>query len=349
MGRLSEATLLAIASHKRPQAVLLYTPGDEWVSHMVKVYQAKARELGLQKVLAAPTDYSAANVHSHLPPELARHSEVNVTPGTHPQGTALGLWAKTHGVPAWALGKDRIFRLDDQSVSRPVAALTLKARLDFTLEAPVADYGWGAGSPGWSGDPFYDRMLALMSLFIEKGLTREFLAADIEVGGWSLRLADRDRRCWILSWPADHLGPSGRITLKDGHWYERLTAKAVSRLSKLGRASYDVACGVAVSAPGRENAFLTERDVLAANSKAQLFMISCKTARRFKSNVYKRILGEVEAMAKTLGRFVIPVVCDMTTNEPKMAGEVLVLGWTTLCRPQRLQEALEMAAKSVHG
>lgn len=343
MGRLSDATLLTIAAHGRPQVVLLHTPDDEWVSAMVKIYQTKARELGVKKVVALPTDFTAANVHAHLPASLARHAEVNVTPGTKTQGTALGLWAKCHGVPAWALCRDTIRRIDGVSQSRPVPPLSVKTRLDLTLEVPITDYGWGVRSHDWA-DAFYDRLLKLMNILIDKDLSGLFLRADFEIEGFKMTLTDPEQRHWRFHWPADDRGPSGCRDLKDGFWYERLTAKAVHSLNKLNRASYDVSCGVEVSPPNRPERFLTERDVLVATSKAQLFMISCKTAGRFKSNVYKRILSEVEAMAKTLGRFVIPILCDMTPEAPKMSGDVLVMGWTTLCKPDRLQAALEMAA-----
>jgi hypothetical protein len=349
MGKLSDATLLAIAAHARPQLVLLHTPDDEWVSQMIKIYQLKAKALGVRSVLALPTDYTAANVHAHLPEKLARHAEVNVTPGTKAQGTALGLWAKCHGAPAWALGRGAIERIDGVVEQKPVPLISLKTRLDLTLELPITDYGWGASSMGF-GDPFYGRMMKLMCMLLDKGREAAFLKDPLALDGYKLSLSGQGgRQHWRFEWPADSYGPAGTRSLKDGYWYERLTAKAVYGLNRLGRESYDVSCGVEVSPPGQGQRFLTERDVLAATSKAQLFMISCKTAGRFKSNVYKRILSEVEAMAKTLGRFVIPILCDMTPNEPKMAGEVMVIGWTTLCRPERLQSALEKAAKSVHG
>ena len=100
--------------------------------------------------------------------------------------------------------------------------------------------------------------------------------------------------------------------------------------------------------PGR-NRFLTERDVLAADSKGRLFMISCKTAGRIKGAERKTVLAELEAMAKTLGSFVIPVLCSMTTDPPALEDGILCLAWTTLCRPADLLAALEMAAKNERG
>jgi hypothetical protein len=348
LGRLSDATMLAVAAHGRRQLVLLHTPEDEWVAGMLKIYQAKAAALGLTRIVSLPTDFTAADVQERLPEGLARHAEVNVTPGTRAQGAALALWAKARGVPIWALFRDRIRRLDHPAEPRPVPPLPLRTRLDLTLEAPINDYGWDRRARDWE-DPFYERMLALMRLSIESGRPGAFLRDDLELGGFGLTLADRDQNHWRLAWPGDDLGPAGSKVLKDGFWYERLTAKAVHALNRLGPVLYDVACGVEVSPPGRPGRLLTERDVLAADSRSRLYMISCKTAGRFKGSDRSRVLSEVLAMARTLGRFVIPILCDMTTSEPKMAGEVLIMGWTTLCRPERLRKALETAARSVHG
>jgi hypothetical protein len=242
-----------------------------------------------------------------------------------------------------ALSKDRAERVDGVHESRPIPPISLKTRLDLTLEIPVTDYGWGALARDFK-DPFYDRLLKLMRLLVERGDESGFLKETVEAEGFEMALTDPERRHWRLKWPADSRGPGGHRDLKDGFWYERLTAKAIYSLNELGHELYDVSCGVEVSPPGRLERFLTERDVLAATSKAQLFMISCKTAGRFKSNAYKRILSEVEAMAKTLGRFAIPILCDMTSEAPKMSGEVMVMGWTTLCRPERLRAALQWAA-----
>jgi hypothetical protein len=348
MGRLSDATLLAIVAHRRPQVVLIYTPGDEWVAHMIKVYQDKAAELGLRRLLALPTDFTAANIHAHLPVGLAKYAEVNVTPGTRPQGVALGLWAKNHHVPAWAIDCDVIRRLDQPGHIIPVLGLSLKARLDFTLEAQVTDYGWGKNAPDWDSDYFYPQMLNFMALVNEKGMAERLFRGELRLEGYALTCLDRAANHWRFYWPADDKHPTGAYDLIGGYWYERLTAKAVDSLNRLGMATWDVSCGVEVSIPGQPR-LLTERDVLAANSKAQLFMISCKTAGKFKVKVYQKILSEALAMAKTMGRFVIPVLCCMATTPPVMDGEVLVMGWNTLCHPLELNRALAMAAKALHG
>jgi hypothetical protein len=348
MGRMSDATLLAIVSHKMPQVVLVYTPEDEWVAHMVKVYQDKAKDLGLQRVLLVPSDYTAANVHAHLPPDLAKYAAVNITPGTKPQGLALGLWAKNHGVPSWAIDRDVIRRLDQNAQTIRVRGLSVKTRLDFTLETRVTDYGWGKHSPDWPQDLPYRKLLKFMNLAVEKKLTHRLHHETLEICGHRLECLDPVENSWRFSWAPDDSSPAGSLDLKGGFWYERLTAKAVDALNRVGPIVWDVSCGVEVSIPGYSR-HLTERDVLAANSRAQLFMISCKTSSKLKGGDLKKVLLELEAMAKTMGRFVIPVLCHMGLEPPKSAGEAMVIGWPTLCQPKELLRALTAAAKNVHG
>jgi hypothetical protein len=348
MGRMSDATLLAIVTHRLPQVVLVYTPEDEWVSHMARIYRDKARELGLRKVLALPTDYSAANLHAHLPASLAAQAVVNVTPGTKPQGLALGLWAKNHGVPSWAIEREVIRRLDREAPPVPVRGVNLKARLDFTLEIQVTDHGWGKHSPGWGDDALYRRLLEFMDLALGRDQAKNFHHRDLALGGYELSRLTPAQNDWRFSWPAHGHDPAGSAELRGGFWYERLTAKAVDALNSLGRLKWDVACGVEVSIPGSSR-HLTERDVLAANSRAQLFMISCKTAGKLRGGALAAIVSEVEAMAKTLGRFVVPVLCHMAPDPPKTVGETLVIGWPTLCRPAELHSALGAAARALHG
>ncbi|MDR0621160.1 MAG: hypothetical protein LBJ61_04710, partial [Deltaproteobacteria bacterium] len=348
MGRLSDATLLAIVGHNLPQVVLAYTPEDEWVAHMATVYAERARELGLRKVQLLPTDYLAANLHAHLPAELAGRATVNVTPGTKPQGMALGLWAKNHGVPAWAIERETIRRLDKTGETMPVRGLSLKARLDFTVETQVTDYGWGNHSPDWNNDLPYQKLLRFMNLALDRGLAGDLRRRDLELDGFGLVLIDRVSRLWRFGWPAEGGRGAGTLDLLGGFWYEKLAAKAVDALNHSGRVAWDVSCGVEVSSPGSDR-YLTERDVLAANSRAQLFMVSCKTAARPKDKFLAMYAAEALAMAKTLGRFVVPVICDMSTDPPKTVEGVMAIGWTTLCRPKALSAALESAAKAVHG
>jgi hypothetical protein len=348
MGRMSDATLLAIVSHKRPQVALIYTPEDEWVSHMAKVYQDKASELGLKRVILVPTDYTGANVHAHLPSELAPLSAVNVTPGTKPHGVALGLWALNHNIPAWAIDREVIRRLDQEGQAIPVKGLTIKAKLDFTLETQVTDYGWGRHSADWDGDDFYREMFRFMRLALGHGKAERFHRECLELEGYRFERLGPASLDWAFTWPSSPSGKGGHRKLAGGFWYEKLTAKAVDSLNSLGHARWDVSCGVEVSIPGNAR-YLTERDVLATNSRAQIFMISCKTSGKKKGHVLRAYLDEVEAMAKTLGRFVMPVLCDMTTVPPWISGDALVIGWTTLCRPKELSKALEMATKATHG
>ncbi|MDR2353757.1 MAG: hypothetical protein LBF22_11520, partial [Deltaproteobacteria bacterium] len=249
MGRLSDATLLAIASHKCPQVVLLYTPEDEWVSHMVKIYEEKARDLGLQSLLTLETDYTAANVHSHLPAELAPISVVNITPGTKPQGTALALWAKNHGVQAWALDREVIYSLGEKRIEKPVLGLTLKNRLFFSLEIPVTKYGWNKHSPDWSEDNFFEEMLNFMRLVIQAGLTDKFLKEDIFLDGYKI-IKDFQKNLWTFYWDESKTNSTRftrRLTLKGGYWYEKITAKAIDALNQFGNVIYDVSCGVEVT------------------------------------------------------------------------------------------------------
>ncbi|MDR2442318.1 MAG: hypothetical protein LBE31_02210 [Deltaproteobacteria bacterium] len=341
LSRLSEATILAINSHQKPQVVLLYTPEDEWVNHMAKVYQQKAAELGLKSVYVLATDFSAANVHAHLPPELAKHAEVNVTPGTKPQGTALGLWAKNHGAPAWLLDRNVIRRLGDKPEERPVVGTSLQASLDFLLEAPVTDYGWNRGAKDWN-DPFFEAMLSFMAEILNSGQKNKFYKEDLITNGYSLCLKPKTST-WRFSWPGGRF-----MDLKDGHWYEKLTAKAIYAINILGGTVFEVSSGVAVSAPGRSR-FLTERDVLAASSDGRLFMVSCKTSVKQQNRNLEVYLSEVKAMAKTLSRFTVPLLCTMSPEDPIAFDEVYRIGWTTLVQPKVLKDTFNKASKAIHG
>jgi hypothetical protein len=273
---------------------------------------------------------------------------VNITPGTKPQGLALGLWAKNHGVPGWAIDRDVIRRLDQEGQTIQVRGLSVKTRLDFTLETQVTDYGWSKHSPDWNDDLPYRKLLKFMNLAIERNLAHQLHQNNLEINGLRLRCLDPLENSWRFTWPDDDSSPHGVLDLKGGFWYERVTAKAVDALNHIGPVVWDVSCGVEVSIPGYTR-HLTERDVLAANSRAQLFMISCKTSAKLKGTDLKKVLSELEAMAKTMGRFVIPVLCHMGLDPPKTIGEAMVIGWPTLCQPKELLRALTVAAKNVHG
>jgi hypothetical protein len=244
LGRLSEATILALSSHRLPQAVLLYTPEDEWVAHLAELYRKKAAELGLKKIHVLATDFTAANVHAHLPVELAQWAQVNLTPGTKPQGTALGLWAKNHRVAAWIIDGHVLKRLGDVNEEKPVIGPGLRTTLDFLLEVPVTNYGWNHSAPDWN-DPFYSNMFRFMNLIVKRDQKDLFFRSNLEAEGLAL-INDSVTNVWRFHWP----GGNQRV-LKDGQWYEKLTAKAFEALNLPTGGYYEVACGVEVSIPGR--------------------------------------------------------------------------------------------------
>jgi hypothetical protein len=216
------------------------------------------------------------------------------------------------------------------------------------LETEVTNYGWNKHSPDWENDLPYRRLLKFMNMVLERNLARCLHHECLEINGYRFECLDPVENVWSFSWPAEHSAPGGSLDLTGGFWYEKLTAKAVDSLNRHGPVIWDVSCGVEVSIPGY-NRHLTERDVLAANSRAQTFMISCKTSAKLKGGDLKKVLSELEAMAKTLGRFIIPVLCHMASDPPKLYGEAMVFGWNTLCQPQQLLKALEDAAKAVRG
>ncbi|MDR1052152.1 MAG: hypothetical protein LBP95_14015 [Deltaproteobacteria bacterium] len=368
-GRLSDATLLAVAGHNLPQLVLLYTPGDPWVAHAAERTRQRAAQLGLEDVFLLETDQSGANLHAHLPEELGRWAgeglrvEVNLSPGTKPQSTALGLWAISHDIPAWAIEGEGLIRLGPDSRpaagpgpadvvrERPLAGLSLKNRLDFMIDGLAVDYGWGSHSEGWR-DPFYNHFLHFLALLAkqEDRSALRLLTDEIAAGGYSFLPEKGAEQIWRFSWPGDAGGGHYLISRLEGYWYERVVCKAMSALGNLGPVRYEAACGVEVRLPRGERNQLTERDVLVATSRGRLFMVSCKTSHKTGHDINKRasydVFNETKAVAKTLGRFVIPVICTLTEAEPAFYDGVLVIGWPALGKPKQLAELLDKCAET---
>jgi hypothetical protein len=358
LGSFSEATILAINTHKCPQVVLLCISEDDWVREMAQNIQRKAHELGLKRVFLLETDYSARNCFAHLPEEIYDIAEVNITPGTKPQATALGLWAIKNNIPAWTIDRDKIVRLGPYNEEKPVVALSLKNRLDFISTAKVTNYGWNKDAKDWNDD-FYPNMLNFMNNLIDKDnninkLKSNFYSSEIIIDNFAFKICDGGY--WEFVWPSQNdpsKNNSRQFLWSEGYWYEKLVAKAVDSLNSLkGNVKFDVACGIKVSADVSNNT-LTERDVIVVNSKAQVFLISCKTKKTIKFPDDDQLIYETIATAKTLGRFVVPIICSMTHNEPSIhcipgsQNKVCVFGWTTVCRPTKLLKALEFASKEL--
>ncbi|MDR2140211.1 MAG: hypothetical protein LBR11_00180 [Deltaproteobacteria bacterium] len=353
VGKMSEATFIAIKTHKCPQVILIYTGNDSWIINMVEIIKKKASELGLEDVHFLETSFTAANCFSQLPKEQYNLFEVNVTPGTKPQGAVLGLWAKANNIPTWIIDGKKICRIDSEMEEKPVVGLNLKNRLDLMLDsAKVSDYGWSKESFDWN-IPFYSNMFIFMNKLLQNNKENYYLNFDIQIDGFEQKISDYS---WELIWP-DPVAPSriGRFIgeKESGFWYEKLTAKAVDAMNQLpaktrNYISFDVSNGVEVS-NDNQSITLSERDVLVATSDAQLFMISCKKSQKIDDEREKRLLIEVVATAKTLGRFVVPMLCTRTLEEPTIKNGVCVFGWTTLCQPEELFKTFVWASNKLLG
>jgi hypothetical protein len=245
-------------------------------------------------------------------------------------------------------GELKLDQKSDAGDSKTLVGLSLKNRLNFMIDGLTIDYGWNRRSEGWN-DPFYHHFLTFLSILgrdISKLRGKRLIVDNIETDGYIFEAVPGTHPLWRFSWPGAMNANSYMISHYDGAWYERVAAKAFDALNRLNQLRYEAACGVRVQKPDGVS-WLTERDVLVATSKAQLYMVSCKTSHKtglaLSRAVGYDIFSETKATAKTLGRFVVPIICSLTEEEPELRDGVLTFGWPLLARPAELAEWIHWA------
>jgi hypothetical protein len=313
---------------------------------MVRAIKQDADVFELKKIFEFPIDQAGQDILNLLPAALAGRSEINTIPGTKGQGAALALWGRRHGAAVWAFTPDesqRLVRLGAPG-EKPKSAVPLKTWLKvMVFPSPIQDYGWGKADIDWN-EPFYDRMLEFMRQRGQNELRSPRFLTAVKLPGFKLSLNDQEVRLAWAAWPG---GPAGHFIfdLKDGKWFEKLTAKAVAAI-KYGNGvpAYEVAVGVKIGWLPPVTMTMTELDVLAAGNQNN-YLISCK-AKYLKNEDLEKLTPEVKATAASLGRFTRPVICHLgSADQPRIINGVLIIGWPTLCLPEALRAALETSAK----
>ena len=317
--------LVALATHKPRHVVLCHTESDanmrKAIDAMKKAKERLLAEQGLESMEFVLSTYDAQDIRRRLP-ALGNNVTVNCTPGTKGQGIHLALWAKENGAAVWVMDQITKFahRLDADADRLPMQQPTLRTMLHICVQAEIDDYGWGKNSQDWQ-DNWYDQMLTCMQKTSGEG-------ANFEA-------CHNRRTLW-----------KGRTKEKCGKRFERLVTKAVAAIGE----DVDVAQGVnCIRKVGNGQIYdqakhrMTEIDVLATYA-GHLFMISCK-AKSLSPEEYKNACKEAIAVAKTLGRFVTPVLCCLDASENATEEGVLLIDWHVLPNPAKLAGELVKAAK----
>jgi hypothetical protein len=351
LSRLSDITPLAIINHKCPQVILIYTPQDKWVNHMAHRIKNQYSELGIDHIHLLETDQSGINIIDNIPKSLIQFAQINITPGTKSQATMLALWAIKHNIPTWSIYIDKLIQINHEKIEKEIQPLALQTRLKVVSEAHIKSEGWNENAKDWN-DPFYNKMLEFMELIRSNNKQDIFMIEDISINGYKcINIKKYNNEYWKFTWPttnmSNHTNFPNTIELHGGYWYEKVVTKAIYNLNKPGQ-KYDVTCGFEVSGAEKWKP-MTERDVLVIAPNASLYMISCKFTKEARDNrISTKNIIEVKATAKTLGRFVIPMMCTNTIEEPYEKNGVYIFGWPTLCQPKELSKILNKAAQALY-
>ncbi|MDR0882479.1 MAG: hypothetical protein LBP55_08050 [Candidatus Adiutrix sp.] len=360
-----DATLLALSSHQCRQAIILFTPDDNIIAARAHKIKDRASDFGLEQIFLLPAAIEG-HLRTAIPNNLGPVAQVNVTPGSKGLGLALTLWGLVNGAQLWSINKDGggLVRFDAQEESRGLKPIALKTRLDIVSEATISNYGWNHEAEDWN-HPFYDQMLKFMRKIQGANLEPDFLRQSVSLDGYNLQRTSNQG--WKLTWPGGEGQNKGSYQFTwqetglegkkhpDGHWYEKLTAKAIDALN--GQPNnlihkFEVAAGVEVAKTDQTINFsykspdhtLTERDVLVADNGGNLYLISCK-AYPPEPELMDKFITELRATASPLGRFTIPLLCTLSTGHYSVHNGVVIFGWDYLCRPKKLRQILNLAAQ----
>jgi hypothetical protein len=164
---------------------------------------------------------------------------------------------------------------------------------------------------------------------------------DMEIKGLRFSWIGERKMEFKLAGSADGGQPafSYKRKLRDGYWFEQLTAKALEWLGD----GYDPAVKVEIKNKTTKSN-LTELDVVLSASGGKLYVISCKAKRGLvDEDSLLEAAREVRACAKTLNRFAVPLLHSLYARGRRELAGVMLFGPDTLCRPDELRRCLEEA------
>jgi hypothetical protein len=358
LGTDPSSTLISLCTHKPQKAWICYdasTPDVEKVALRLKFCIDK---LPVGHVEFVRTNFLGRGIFDVINKgiqNLGGPVRVDITPGTKSQGCAL---ARIPGVEVWSLHGDVGEARCLSNIGH--APLVLQAP-DILTQAFVSGgvllAGGGAGRDA-SNLQGQEDFLALLARFLAH-YVEEQRCKSITLNNLSCSHGSLQRKDGYIEVRFNSETKRGTLRSSGGYWFERVVASAFKAVGA-DEVRYGIKWRWTSNLPirgligqsqrhsGRLNRtvsepHMTEVDVL-VRFKHRFVAVSCKSGKRPTTAVAKR---EIEAVAKSMGRFCIPVLIrpllsdqrvDESLKAPKGAA---LLDLRYIADPQKLEGALQ--------
>lgn len=345
LGKDPMPTLQALKSHKTGGARLIVTSGDSSIENSWHRIQKLIPSLPQKRLQKIPVSFNSHEILSHVPPEPPEQLVVNITPGTKLQTAFLTIWAVIMGnIPVYSIKTDdRFLRRIPDNARGPKRATPTPVEV-LTVRMPDVDILRHGRDKGFilKNEKFYQQMLSFIKSIINSSDPQSLI--DKLCGRIPFVIPD------VLK--CDFLGPSKskmdisvlwegcsepiQWSLLNNTWFEELVAYSIVCA---GATNVHVNIKLGTDFNGNQHDF-SEIDVVAGYEN-EIYVISCKSGKDSEDSW----IEEVNAVAKQFGRFAHAMLAKLAyLGEPTVAGNVVIFGPRTIVDPERMKEALKLAA-----
>lgn len=339
LGTDSLGTLKAIWSHQPDLLILLYTRDVLPVRKRKEAFEKNVRFIPAKRVVFEPVDFTGSAL-LEMPVPVADRIAVNISPGTKSHAFFMSLWARRN--------RAEIYSFDNMSAS--VQSISTDSGLKQKLPDPLVYLringeeirsSWGDGRKLYKQKADLKGLIRFIDLIHDdsrkiKCFPRERIETENAV--FSLGTTDTGRIAF-----SDRKDPIA-VSLRNNIWLEKL----VGYMMMLCGASH-VAVGTKVRWRAENEARLFEShghlphindyDVIAALGGSYI-MIECKSG----GGALKDAVSQTNGLAKTLGRFTLPMLCRFNyQGPPKEQSGVWVFGHRTLTDTVALKALIDQA------
>ncbi|MDE5832485.1 MAG: hypothetical protein K2H64_05805 [Desulfovibrio sp.] len=339
LGTLPASTLTAIASHRPKRLILCYDFSVKAIKeNIVAPLKDFVKKLGVERIDEANFAVDGNYPDRILPPaKTGARVNVNITPGSKPQGAALTLWARERGYTVWTLntGAGRCEPIYNPLNLLPIPIRGVEPIDELKVSGKIFKEEGRTPESVLKKTPAWGDMPDFMLTALKEGKDAKFLKEPLKNKFGELKRG-RNAGEWIF------VSPRGSVCIpaRGGYWFEDVAGLCLRRLDFRG-----MRIGARIKDPRREDGHLAEIDILGVLDNNPV-LVSCKYRKSQEREKTTQDAKDTENTANLINRFALPVLVSLNQPQWEIFSRVLIIGWKELCQPDLLRRLIKDFARS---